>query len=391
MMAKQTGQGGLHQHNLSQVLQQIFNNQPISRVEIARRLNLNKSTVSALYHELDQQGYIHEIGAGTSTSAGGRKPVLVKINGRYGYTISFDLGFRHLHVIANYLDGRIIFKGRIQLQQHDLQEVLHCINDQIDRSLAADTTQRGLLGIGFSIHGVVANNQIISSPFIDMGNLDLADYYQQRYQVPVLLENEANLVAIYQRDFGQVANDTNILAISIHRGIGAGIILDGQLYRGRHGQAGEIGRSLMFTHDTDDQQYCKVEDFCSEDAIIEQVQHQTNRANLDRRTLVQLNQAGDAIVQASLNKFSRSIAKVIYNVAISLAPTTIYLSSPLIEAIPELLTAILAEITALGLQTPIQLTTPANLAPLLGCCALVTHEVLNLQDYELSFANLANL
>ncbi|GAF41173.1 xylose-responsive transcription regulator, ROK family [Agrilactobacillus composti DSM 18527 = JCM 14202] len=152
-MANQTGRGGLHQHNLSQVLQQIFNNQPISRVEIAHRLNLNKSTVSALYNELDQQGYIHEIGAGSSTSAGGRKPMLVKINGRYGYTISFDLGFRHLHVIANYLDGRIIFQGRIQLQQHDLQEVLHRINDQIDRSLAADTTSKAYWGLVFRSMG----------------------------------------------------------------------------------------------------------------------------------------------------------------------------------------------------------------------------------------------
>lgn len=380
-----TGREHLHQQNLNMVLQQIFNNQTISRIEISRQLNLNKSTVSALYNELDEKGYLKEVGSGESTSVGGRKPVLVKINEHYGYTISFDLGFRHLHVMGNYINGKVFFYQRIELGNRDIHEIVKMIDEQIERSIHNDDTRHGLLGIGFSIHGIVLNNHITNSPFIDMKDIDLADRYSAVYHVPVILENEANLSAIYERDFNSARDKNNILAVSIHKGIGAGIILNKQLYRGRNGEAGEIGRSLMFTNNVDTKRYSKVEDFCSEDAIIEQVEQRTNRTNLNRDDLVQMNTQGNQIVQEELDNFSSSIAKVIYNVAISFAPEEIYLNSPLIEAIPDLLNSILHYNELLGMQTPVSLTPHSGYATLLGCCSEITHQVLKMENYDLSF------
>ena len=147
-MTNATGREQLHKRNLNLVLQQIFNNSIISRIDISHTLNLNKSTVSALYNELDKKGLLQEVGSGQSTNVGGRKPVLVKINEQYGYTISFDLGFRHLHVMGNYLNGEVFYYQRIELGSRDIQKILGMIDHQIKVSMQNDQTKRGLLGIG---------------------------------------------------------------------------------------------------------------------------------------------------------------------------------------------------------------------------------------------------
>lgn len=386
LMANATGRELFHKQNLDLVLQQIFNNKIISRIDISRTLNLNKSTVSALYNELDEKGILKEVGSGESTSAGGRKPVLVKINERYGYTMNFDLGYRHLHVMGNYINGEVFYYQRIELGSRDIHKILEMIDNQIKLASQSNQTKHGLLGIGFSIHGIVQDNQVINSPFIDMDGVDLADHYSNEYHVPVILENEANLSGIYERDFNDGKDKDNIVAISIHKGIGAGIILNKKLYRGFNGEAGEIGRSLMFTENFTDNKNDKVEDFCSEDAIIDQVEAQTKQEHLTREDLVQMNRDGDRVVQRELAHFTYAISRVIYNVAISFAPEELYLNSPLIEAIPALFDDIVANTGKLGMKIPIRLIVHSGYATLLGCCSVVTHRALNMDDYNLEFA-----
>lgn len=386
-MTNATGREQLHKRNLNLVLQQIFNNGIISRIDISHTLNLNKSTVSALYNELDEKGLLQEVGSGQSTNVGGRKPVLVKINEQYGYTISFDLGFRHLHVMGNYLSGEVFYYQRIELDSRDIQKILGMIDHQIKVSMQNDQTKRGLLGIGFSIHGIVQDNQVINSPFIDMEGVDLVELCSTKYRVPVLLENEANLSGVYERDFNDGKDKNNIIAISIHKGIGAGIILNRQLYRGVNGEAGEIGRSLMFTENFTGSKNDKVEDFCSEDAIIEQVEVQTHQENLTREDIVQRNRAGDKVVQSELKHFTYAISRVIYNVAISFAPQELYLNSPLIEDIPTLFDDIVDNAQKLGMKIPIRLIPHSGYATLLGCCSLLTHRVLDMDEYDLTFTS----
>lgn len=75
----------LHQQNIQSVLAQVFNHQPISRIEISRNLALNKSTVSSLYNDLKEQGYVEELGEGAASTVGGRKPVLIAINRNFNF------------------------------------------------------------------------------------------------------------------------------------------------------------------------------------------------------------------------------------------------------------------------------------------------------------------
>jgi len=187
MVQQSMNRNQLHDQNLKLVLQQIFNNHPTSRIEISHQLNLNKSTVSSLYNTLMAAGYLSELGLGDASTAGGRKPTLVAINQDYGYTLTFDLGYRHLHALAANLNGHVWKYDRIDTKGQTIHDMVDQINQYITQLQTEDTTGHGLLGICFSIHGIVDQNQVQTSPFIDMDGVDLERVFHEAYQVPVIL------------------------------------------------------------------------------------------------------------------------------------------------------------------------------------------------------------
>lgn len=379
----------LHQQNFQSVLAQVFNHQPISRIEISRNLALNKSTVSSLYNALKEEGYVEELGEGAASTAGGRKPVLLAINRRYGYTMNFDFGYRHIHVMKNNLSGDIMSYTQVDAKGLSIHEILPLIETQIEKAENEDKTKHNLLGISFAIHGTIDANAITYSPFLDMEDIDLVKYFGEKYDVPVLLENEANLAAVYERDFNDENQRlSNAVTISIHRGIGAGLIINKKLYRGAHGEAGEIGRSLRIGNNVVEEPR-KVEDYCSEDAIINQISEARQGTPLDRYEVVKLYNENDDIAEQVIGTFVENTARIIVNVSNDYDPDEIFLNSPLIESLPELLPEIreaYSKIVPSNTVIPMTVTRNSHYATLLGGCALITRRVLNLEDFELNFA-----
>ena len=376
----------LHQQNIQSVLAQVFNHQPISRIEISRNLALNKSTVSSLYNDLKEQGVVEELGEGAASTVGGRKPVLIAINRRYGYTMNFDFGYRHLHVMQNNLSGDVLTYTQVDVKDLTIDEIVPLIDEQLQKATGDDRTSHGLLGISFAIHGTVDSNKITYSPFLKMGSIDLARYFGTKYSVPVLLENEANLAAVYERDFNHGQSLNNSVTISIHRGIGAGLIINKQLYRGAHGEAGEIGRSLQIGGLADETPK-KTEDFCSEDAIIGQISEAKDNIPLDRHGVVELFNAGDEVTKQALKSFVDNVARIIINTTNSYDPDAVFLNSPLIETLPQLLPDIELAYQRMvtSASVPIEVTKNSHYATLLGGCALVTRQVLEMDEFELRF------
>ena len=101
----------------------------------------------------------------------------------------------------------------------------------------------GLAGITLGIHGVTIENQVLFAPYYNLDGANLAEGLEQHFGVPVYMENEANLSAIGEKTFQYDYN--NIANISVHSGIGLGIIIDGQLYTGYNGRAGEFGHTIV--------------------------------------------------------------------------------------------------------------------------------------------------
>ena len=372
----------VRQNNGKLILQNIFNSGVTSRAQIARDVELNKSTVSSIYGDLMLTGLIKEIGDGESSNNGGRKPTMVTINAKYGVTISLDIAYRNLHYMFNYLNGEIVKSGEIRIYQKDIHEILDVIQELINETMPQIDSESGLLGISVSYHGIVKDGQILYSPFLNVDGVDLKQELHQLFpEVAITIDNEANMAALYERDFNIKQPTDNSITISIHKGIGAGIILDRKIYRGANGEAGEVGRTLAM-HDG---QYQTVESICSEDAIITAISDDYGEP-LFRNDVVDLYRKSNPVALKRLDLFVETIAFLMYNIAKTFDTHSFFISSPLIEEMPEMLVAIDEQMKTIDANIPnVYLIDDADKANLLGACSLITHRVLGMMDYELNF------
>ncbi|WP_411842810.1 ROK family protein [Salinicoccus sp. HZC-1] len=376
--------GILLDKNSKLILQQIFNNENITRVQIAKNLDMNKATVTNILNDLKNEHFVKETGAGDSTKIGGRKPILLAINENYGYTISIDIGYDYLEVMYNFFNGQIMRCDTFLLKEKTMPEVINTIKEKVNFNSKLGTTN-GLLGISLSIHGIVDNERdIVDSPFLDLKNVSIIDEFEKITGVPINIENEANLSAIFERDFNE-KNINNLIAISIHKGIGAGLIINGKLYRGLNGEAGELGRTLFHFKDGSIYKLQKIEEVCSQDAIINRLQKKLNK-ELDLKEIGKMYEENCVVVTDEIDLFIQMIALLIHNVNVQFNPDTIYLNSPLINEIPETMIRIRRELESISSQKiSIKLSSNVKHSILLGASSYITHRILGMDHLKLKF------
>ncbi|MGR3742488.1 ROK family transcriptional regulator [Companilactobacillus sp. DQM5] len=382
-MPSSINQDSMRDLNLKYVLQYLFNNPSTSRIDIANHLKLNKSTISSLFNELNKKGYITEIGQGTSSESGGRKPTLIKFNQNYGYTVNFELGHHHLRAMTNWITGEKITFTSVSVIDLNIYSIIELMKQHIKKTQIPSLN--GLLGISVAINGIVFNNTVVDSPFIDMKNVDLVKELSI-FNVPVLLENEANLAAIATRDFTTSSNIKNLIALNVHNGIGAGIIINNKLYKGSHGEAGELGRSILFPSKNNSNKIIPIEKVFSEDAIINELKKIKKIKHMDRLDLLALYKKQDSDAISILNSFSKAIAFIIFNIKQMLSPEIISLQSRIVGEAPELIEKInknYFELSQKNEDFRLILSPMTEDAPLYGGASLLTHLLLSLDEYTL--------
>ena len=226
--------------NTNLVLETIINNTAISRAAIAKYLGLTKATISAIVQELINKKLVIEIGSDDTSL--GRKPILLSLNKKAGYVICIDIGVDKISALTSDLIGEDCSLKQIKTPKNTSDMINVLINLIESLKLPADTPY-GLVGITLGIHGVIDNNRISFAPYYNLSGIQLAEELEQRFSAPVYLENEANLSVIgektFQYDYANIAN------ISVHSGIGLGIIINHQLYTGYNGRAGEFGHTII--------------------------------------------------------------------------------------------------------------------------------------------------
>lgn len=370
--------------NSKLVLQQIFNNENISRAQISKNLNLNKATVSSIFNELEEQKLVEKHGEGDSTKIGGRKPIMLNINQDYGYTISLDMGYDYLDVMLNYFNGKMISYNRYHLKMNNLTSILSILKEEINFSDKKQTVH-GLLGIGISVHGVVDNNyEITYLPFLDLQGMSVIGELKKMVDVPISIENEANLAAVFERDFGDKVI-SNLITISIHKGIGAGLIIDNELYRGWSGEAGEIGRMLIHSENEVVGSTYRIEDVCSQDAIINKLKIELKK-EIELGDVQQLYYENNVIVKKEIDYFVHLITEVVHNVNVEFNPEIIYLNSPLIEKIPIIVDQINSELKKVSSkEVDVKLSNNVELSTLLGAMSAITHRILDMGKIKIKF------
>ncbi|NPV70501.1 MAG: ROK family transcriptional regulator [Firmicutes bacterium] len=214
---------------------------PISRADMARHTGLSSTTISATIDELLREGLIGETGIGDSS--GGRKPVLFEINPHGRYVIVADLGGTKLLTAVVGLDGRPIRRFYSLVDAATQDSVLGSLMQGLQTAWDSVGEPRKVLGIGIATPGLVDHERgvVAFASNLHWHNIRLKDLVADRFDVPVYVDNDTNVAAIGEKMRGVDIPCKNLVYVSIGTGIGAGIIIDGKVYRGVSGAAGEIG------------------------------------------------------------------------------------------------------------------------------------------------------
>lgn len=227
--------------NRRQVLRLIRNKGAISRAELSKQTGLTRPTVSMIVRELSDENYITETGKGKSS--GGKRPIILTLRDDSFYAIGIDLADEFLiRGVLCSIDGHIV--RRLELgYENNFTNILQTIATLIESFNEGLGTGK-IRGICIAASGLIdfVNNEIMHSHNFDTAGRNLAGLLQKRFNIPVLLENRPNAAAFAEKQLGCGKNFKHLLYVTSGRGVGAGIICDGKIFRGSSGAAGEIGR-----------------------------------------------------------------------------------------------------------------------------------------------------
>ncbi|HET8522623.1 MAG TPA: ROK family transcriptional regulator, partial [Thermomicrobiales bacterium] len=227
--------------NRALVLGTIRDRGPISRTAIADETRLSLGSVSGITGDLIDHGLVIEQEEGVST--GGRRPVLLALNVKAGLVVGVKLTDEQIVAALTDLGAEIIDQRAVPLGEDRRPEaVVETLATLVDDLRARHDGQR-IFGLGLGMAGVIDRRAGVCrfSPFLHWRDVPLGRMLQQRLDLPVVIENDVNSLAMAERWFGAGAETADFLVVTLGRGIGLGMVLDGRLYRGGRGGGGEFG------------------------------------------------------------------------------------------------------------------------------------------------------
>lgn len=271
-------QAFVRETNLSQVLRLIHSQSPLSRAQLAAITGLNKSTVSSLVDELIENGLVHE--TGSNLGGTGRPATLLEINPQAGNIIGVELGVDFVSVAVTDILGNILWRRREDADPSNNQDKMISQTLVIVKDAIAAGKRKGykFLGLGLTTPGTVDLNKgvLIFAPNLHWHNVPFVKIFSENTKLRVFIENDANAAAIAEHLFGTTRQCQDFLFVFAGVGIGGGLFLDGKLYRGKNGYAGEIGHSPIMAEPSQNVCHCGNrgcwETYANQYSIIQRVQ-----------------------------------------------------------------------------------------------------------------------
>jgi len=232
------------QHNRNLVLRTIFAHDSVSRAEIARVTHLTRTTVSEIVSALLEEGLVEEVGVGESI--GGKSPILLSIAADSRYLIGLNLARdKFIGAIVN-LRGEISETVEAPVLDNNGEKALDLVFKLIDKLLKKRI--KPIVGIGIGTPGLVNTREgiVVNAVNLDWRDLPLGQMLEKKYKLPVSVLNDSQATAIGEFVYGgEHTSDENLIVINMKHGIGSGILINGRLFQGDGGGAGEIGHVVV--------------------------------------------------------------------------------------------------------------------------------------------------
>jgi glucokinase-like ROK family protein len=220
-------------------------NGEITRSEISKISSWSKAKTSQEVNLLVEKGYLVDVGEGKSK--GGRKPRLLRINGKLGYVAGIDIGATSIDIALADLNGEILTRASedADVLQSPEEFLGRCKEIILDLVAEIEKSPAEILGIGIGVPGPVdfAKGVLVAPPLMpDWENFPIREFFLDTFQsAHVVVDNDVNIMALGEQRFGEAKSIDHFLVIKIGTGIGCGIMASRKIHRGYNGSAGDIG------------------------------------------------------------------------------------------------------------------------------------------------------
>lgn len=310
---------------------------PISRADIARITDLQRSTVSLIVDELLKTGLVEEV---YGESSGGRPPQLLSLKSSHAVALGIDLGKKQTIVATTDLSGRILEEVEFPTDR-DFDKTM---NQIIDASRYLINKNGGSIeGIGISLPGMVESwkGEVLVIPHLDWHHPKIGETIHSATGLPVKIENDANAAALAELWFGrpEISNVRDFILVAITNGIGTGVVFDGQIYRGKGGVAGEFGHMTIGSNAPiacAAGKYDCWEAFASERAAVARYQNLISQKNaVDKISfphLVEIALEGNEAARKALKETAHYIGVGISNLTQGLSPEVTVVAGTIVRA-----------------------------------------------------------
>ncbi|MET9532302.1 MULTISPECIES: ROK family transcriptional regulator [unclassified Streptomyces] len=327
-------QTSLHRANLERVVRAVRMAGSLTQAEIARSTGLSAATVSNIVRELKEGGTVEV----TPTSAGGRRARSVSLSGSAGIVIGVDFGHTHLRVAVGNLAHQVLAEESEPLDvdassAEGFGRAEELVNRLIEATgIGADK----VVGVGLGVPGPIdVESGTLGSTSILPGwsGINPSDELASRLGVPVYVDNDANLGALGELVWGSGRGVRDLAYIKVASGVGAGLVIDGQIYRGPGGTAGEIGHITL----DESGPVCRcgnrgcLETFTAARYVLPLLES-SHGTGLTIERVVQLARGGDPGCRRVIADVGRHIGSGVANLCNLLNPTRVVLGGDLAEA-----------------------------------------------------------
>ena len=324
----------------SALIREVRRQHASSRVQLARRLSLAPSTVGVYVDRLIGDGYLQE---GRKILGGsGRPATIVELNPQAGEFIGVDFDARLIAATS------VDFSQKVHRQTQRAVRASDAAPDvltKIEGAIGELARPSRLLGIGIAVPGAVDAESGVARHYEHIPgwqDVALVEKLSRRFRVPVYLENNIRSFALAEQWFGERPAPQNFVCLGIRSGIGAGVVIDGQLHRGTDGLAGEIGSWPCVSLDRDGTyRTVTLERVASVRAILDRLTDEVHggaptvlnpkRGQVTLDDLLQAAHASDLLVLRSLQIAAEAVGRVIAQLSLLLNPQRVIIAGPLAE------------------------------------------------------------
>lgn len=234
----------LRQKNIAAILNILQREHCISRASIAQITGLTPATVSKIVLKLEKSNIVHVVGPGKSS--GGRRPMMVEFNPHAFYLSGIDIGVKKAISLIIDLHGNIISREKIEISPNQgrdviVQKIFKMTHDMFS---SIKSFKSRIKGIGLSFPGLINREKGIplNTPKLpEWHQFPLVKAFESEFKLFTCIENDAKALTLGESRFGAGKGIKNVFVFILGDGIGSGIIINGELYRGNHYTAGEFG------------------------------------------------------------------------------------------------------------------------------------------------------